>query len=202
MNRITIISLTALITVITSQASMTISIEEVGNDVTFTCTGTANITGMTRDSSNSNLYYAQVIPSTGNIFNWNPGHNMYLLNGELSAYGTDSDHHESAGTTPGAISGFLLEGDTFGLSFQSNSNDKFHVPQNYVSGTQIDGKLTMLDTSFAALGITQGFSYSQTFNSGENLDSVTLEAIPEPSVIALLGIFSGGLLAVRRFFMF
>ena len=66
------------------------------------------------------------------------------------------------------------------------------MPYGYTSGASLTGIATYAGT-FSSLGIAPG-TYNYTFNSGVNLDSITINAVPEPSTWGML--LSGAVLLI------
>lgn len=179
-----------LLSVAPSKAALVISLQELGDDFVVTASGTANTVGMTVEAQNSNFTYSQIYPSKGNVYSWNGDYSRYSLNGDISGYGTDGS----------LITSGVQAGDTFGVGFNTTTLDRLYLPYNYTSGSQIDGTLTLLNTSFADLGIDPEHLEVLEFNSGPNLDTVTVQvkAIPEPASLSLLVLAGAALLRRRR----
>jgi len=90
-------------------------------------------------------------------------------------------------------------GDMLGLL---GINGIIFVPLGYMSGTQLSSTGTWDNTTLADLGVTPG-SYAWTWGSGAHADSLKLFAgvpVPEPAPALLLTLGSAGtgLLATRR----
>jgi hypothetical protein len=83
-------------------------------------------------------------------------------------------------------------GDTFGVRGLA---DDVTLPFGYISGTGLNGQSFYSGATLASLGATPGTYVWQTSFGGVD-DSLTLDVIPEPSSLALLGL--GGLALLRR----
>ena len=73
-----------------------------------------------------------------------------------------------------------------GIGPGSNPTD-VGVPTGYVSGASISGSSTWVGHSFSSLGIDVG-SYTWSWGSGLNADSVTIDVVPEPSAALFVGL--------------
>lgn len=72
------------------------------------------------------------------------------------------------------------------------------VPQGYISGEALENTMTILNLNFLAAGLSAGNSYSVSWAEGTaDEDSLTVNIVPEPSSILLIGTASG-LLALAR----
>lgn len=171
-----------------THGAVVINVEEVGQDIVVSGSGSFNLTGLTQIGGQA-LFGA-----------------VGSANGIMRLGGPNSDHYYNMYQT---VSGPLFTmdyatassftGDRFGLMA---SVGFIYTPQLYVSGTQLSGTMTLLNRSFESLNATQG-TYVYTWGEGENADSLTLNigeaevAVPEPAsaVTMLLGI---GLLFLLR----
>ena len=72
------------------------------------------------------------------------------------------------------------------------------VPQGYISGEALENTMTIFNLNFLAAGLSAGESYSVSWAEGTaDEDSLTVNIVPEPSSILLIGTASG-LLALAR----
>lgn len=60
---------------------------------------------------------------------------------------------------------------------------------------------TAIEATAGSIGGTLGILFENTGTAAANLDSVSVDVIPEPATIGLIGIFGAGVLFVRRRFM-
>lgn len=82
-------------------------------------------------------------------------------------------------------------GDIFGIQTRTT----IIVPRDYLPGTFLEGSMTIESATFASLQMTPG-TYVWTWGSLGQEDSFTLNIVPEPTSLALLGL--GGLIVSRR----
>ena len=88
-----------------------------------------------------------------------------------------------------------VSGDVFGFGLFGGSEEIF-VPDGYVSGDPLAGTSFYASESFASIGLTPG-SYGFTIPSGDSV-TVNINAIPEPTTAAMLGLSSLVLISRRR----
>lgn len=93
----------------------------------------------------------------------------------------------------------ILASSGSGTLFGIVANKAIYVPSDYVSGTPLASTSTWNGTTIAGLGLTPG-SYIWTWGSGASADSATLniEAVPEPSNLALLALGATALVVRRK----
>ena len=126
----------------------------------------------------------------------------------VSLGGTDtfSNAIDSYGLTTGSIPSNIgpgsipfaptnVSGDVFGFGLFGGSEEIF-VPDGYVSGDPLAGTSFYASQSFASIGLTPG-SYGFTIPSGDSV-TVNINAIPEPTTAAMLGLSSFVLISRRR----
>ena len=180
-----------LINVCSAQAAIVIDAVETGGDVVFTYSGTVNQGGweligggffeFARIDPDA-LVYVGPTPSVPSAQFRNPND----LQGPDN-FGTGTD---LAFATSGT-------GDIFGLNFDEGL---LNVPGGYVRFDPISGTSTYRGETFASLGMAPG-SYTWTWDTlpyAEGTDSVTLNVVPIPGAVWLLGSGLLGVIGFRR----
>jgi hypothetical protein len=173
-----------------AEASVIMTIKQVGNNVVASGTGTINLTDLT-DSGSFDVT-AGIAPSQG----------VVLLGG-----GTSYDFWGGGGLSgPSSFGsgGVTLASSESGSYLAVGGAFQFYILSGYTSGAPISGTATFDVATFASLGITPGV-YSWTWGTGQNADSLTLFAgveqssVPEPTSAALMsvGLAAGALLWAR-----
>lgn len=153
--QILIVSVVLLFGVSAARAQYTISVQQVGNDVVATGSGSINLTGL-------NFLY--------NGANCNP--NIQGATGiiEIGAFGSNCTGYVGV-SSPGPFGGGGLvfansgTGGHVGLAGSTNQGRIIQVPFNYVSGTPFTSSSTWTNTTIAGLGLREGF-YRSTWNNG------------------------------------
>jgi hypothetical protein len=172
-----------------AQAAYIVVLEEVGNDVVATGSGTLDLGGLTFLATSAAR--GIITPNIGSIV---PGPAILA---DLEIYGgvTGPGNFGSGGSTlADSGSGAIVGIGSGGLTL--------FVPLGYDSGTFLSNSSTWLNETFSSLGAVPG-TYIWTLGTGPNADSFTLiiAAIPEPASAALLGVALVGLLladTIRR----
>ena len=153
--------------------SILVNAIETGGDVIFSGGGTADLAGLTFDTTFS--VGSGIIPDTPRFF---------MAAGIGDAYtGTSGPGSFGPGST--TVSSSSL-GDVFGVF----SASQILLPIGYVSGADLSSTMTFSSATFASLGMTPG-TYTWTWGSGANADSISLQigaAAPEPTSLALLAL--------------
>lgn len=177
-----------------ANAELTFDITESGGQVTVTTSGTLNTAATTILANNTaGNTGVQILPGLGVIQTGSAvASEFYTIDGLTSwpVFGTSISSHPGTGS-----------GDRVALF--SNSGQTFvsiGMPAGYVSGTSVSAT-SVHNGTFADLGMTPGFSYTQDFDNGGVFDSVTVNVIPEPSGVVLLslaGLASGFLVRRKR----
>ena len=170
-----------------AHAALTFQLEQVGDDVVLTGSGSLNVSVLTLDGQaavgsglNPHFGVAQVgtIEDFGNLVD------TYLGATGPSSFGNDTDLNfkfADSGT-----------GDAAGISGAGLGNGtEIRLPAGYVSGDPLFGTATFDGATFASLGFTPG-TYTYTWGSGLNADSLTVTSVvPEPSTWALMTVGAG-----------
>jgi hypothetical protein len=148
-----------------------ITVKEVGGDVVFSGTGTANVTDLSASGTTS-LGGFQIKPNDGILVYtvFNPTYNQYFgITGPTSFGAGGNTGGPSTGTIPINNSVVVIP-STSAIYFTQGGT-------NSCSGT-----MTFDDTTISALGMTEGV-YVWTWGSGGNADSLTLQIgeLPTPT---------------------
>lgn len=169
----------------TASAAIQMNITEVGSDVQLEASGTVNLTLLNFDTP-ATAAIAGVFPggTSGGYATTQAGFTSNGVDAYTGISGPTSIGPSVLFTQPDSGSGDFL--------FVQGITNTLGVPAGYVSFDSISGTSTYNNTTIADLGLTPG-TYQWTWGSGPNADSFTLNIIPEPASLALLGI---GLLAL------
>jgi hypothetical protein len=182
-------SVVALLTTSATQGAATIDAVQTGGDVVFAGSGTLNLAAFTFLQDQED--FSRINPTTPIVI---VGPNTQVA----------ADFYDSP-TNFSNPSDFGTGGDTFA---DSGAGDLFGfraasgvlvVPDNYVSGDPLSGSATYTGETFASLGMDVG-TYVWSWGESATADSLTLNVVPEPSSVLLLGLSlaSLGVLTRRR----
>ena len=173
-----------------ANASVIITLDQLGPNVVATASGTVNLTDLTPPTFPGNSGAAAITPNAGLLAlgEATAGSPEFPNITTLSYSGISGPR--SFGTCSSIF--FTCEGTTTVNSTSTGNqlslNGAFEVigvPLGYESGAELSSMATWADTTIAALGATPG-RYTWTWGTGENADSLTLFVIPEPSTWPLL----------------
>ena len=172
-----------------TNADVLLTYEDTDNGLLVSWSGSLNLTNLTYvNSFSSALHNIGDFGSSETIRSWDSSdwYRDTTLGGQ-----------DFVTTTSVYTSGGVLTGDSFGI-YTSSSYFEVYVPSGYSSGDSISGSSLWNDLNAESIGfIDQTISWG----AGENKDSITIAAVPEPGTIGLLGIFASGLLFIRRRFL-
>ncbi len=156
-----------------AQADYIVTLTQVGGNVVATGSGTIDLTDLSLFGTG--IVITSVTPSSGRI-TIGPAASPAFTTVYTGFTGPTS--FGSGGTTfPSSGSGPIVGTITSSLLV---------VPEGYVSGSTLSDTSTYDDATFASLGMTPG-TYTWTWGSGSAADSFTIEVVPEPESLALLG---------------
>jgi hypothetical protein len=169
-----------------AQATVILTMQELGGDVVVSGAGTVNLAAFTLPPAGG-VADAVIRPD----FAW-------VLVGAPDAIDQYFDAAISGPTNFGVGAFFShassSTGDLFGMCCGT-----LVVPDGYVSGAPLSGRSVYAGATFASLGVTPGTSV-WTWGSGADADSMTLQigpAVPEPVSLSLLVVGMTGI-AVHR----
>ncbi|MBV8935836.1 MAG: PEP-CTERM sorting domain-containing protein [Alphaproteobacteria bacterium] len=175
---------------VSAQARYVVTLEQQGPDVVANGSGSLDLTGLTFESSASNITIA-ISPSAGTMV---IGPTPMTGNAADQYFGLFGPTSFGSGGFTVATSGSRdIVGEVFGT---------LYVPEGYVSDNPLSSSATWDSATLNSLGLTPG-SYEWTWGTGPN-QNLTLDiiaaAVPEPSALSVLGVGLAGLAsaAVRR----
>jgi hypothetical protein len=165
---------------------LTFTLNEVGDDLVATVSGSVNTGALTRDTQ-PHIWYPYLSSDRGWLF-ITP--ESYMTGWYLTFDST------SFGTLEGPLAN-SVSGDHVGVTLDYG---EIWLPTDYVSGNALYGTAIWNNQSFETRDITPG-TYTATYNGGA--DSVVLQvgAVPEPATFSLVGISAAALWLFRRRFM-
>ena len=171
-----------------AQAAYTVTMQQQGNNVVATGTGTLDTTAFGEGISDTDQ--ARINPMSGSILIGPPATNT-----NLGAYtGITGPTSFGGGASENANSG---SGDLVGI-FEGIG---LVIPADYLSGSGLSSTATWANQTFSSLGVAPG-SYKWTWGSGAHADFFQLDiivgaaAVPEPASATLLGMALAGLLLI------
>lgn len=184
----------ALVMSAPTDAALIVTVQQVGANVVVGGAGSLDLSALTFQGPAGGP--GNVDPTRGGIFisTFNAAFAAYTGIGPAMAFGpgdfTLADSHS---------------GDTFAvIGIADQGGPLLYVPTGYVSGAQLAGTDTYLDTTIQSLGFTPGsyqFSWGGREGSADTFTVNVLAAVPEPATWAMMiGGFGliGGALRRRR----
>jgi PEP-CTERM motif len=178
------------------KASIILTLEQVGNNVVGTATGSADTTDL-NVFVNSGSATSAVLPDEADINIGSGDLNYYTALTGPSGFGGNVPTFANSST-----GGVVSIGDYSG---GQGVQEFLNLPVNYISETALSSTAVFDSTTLAAMSVTTGV-YTWTWGSGPHADSVTLYAgvpvpasAPEPASFLLAGFGAAALrLAARR----
>lgn len=154
-------------------STFTITIDQVGNDVVVTGSGTINESGLVAGTA---------VIAQGGI---NPANGFLGIGSASSAFATSFSGLSTATITTGSGSFVSPSSGSGTLVAMSVSAGYLYLPTDYVSGDTLNDTETFANTTIAALNLVPG-DYTLSWSNGSVLVSIEGAAVPEPSTIAML----------------
>jgi len=161
-----------------TQASLiTITAEEIGNDVVFNVSGSVDLTNMNKITTTNN----------NSILNLGAGYVVFSPIG-----GAQADFYAFSGES---LPVFTLVnsfptghvGDIFGFSGYNPIGHFLALNVGYQSGTSINITSTFAGENFNSMGLISG-SYSYTFANNTAIFDINASSVPEPSSLAIFSL--------------
>jgi hypothetical protein len=173
-----------------ASAIVTLRVQQVGNDVVITGSGTANTNGLTpagTDNDYTNvLTDAQIYAGPDAFGDGSGGGGDVSLWSNISsgplAFGSDSNLSENPSSGTGALFGIVANdfGGTPGAQ-------RLVLPLGYSSGTSLSGTSTFTGKTLAELGLTPGQINTWSWGADATADSLRLEVDPVPAPLPIAG---------------
>jgi hypothetical protein len=193
-----------------AQAGYVVTLEQVGNDVVATGSGTIDLTGLFFLPNNSGPPGCTVAPLVHSCHAvMNPGApggpsgqgQGLLITGSASPQPTDYylfiPSPNGAFGTGGFTQASSGNGDTVGISHGPFSVPLIIVPAGYVSDSPLSDTAIYDNQTFSSLGVTPG-TYENTLANGDSFIIVAGASVPEPSSFLLLAGAVMGLAMLSR----
>ena len=175
----------------TSFGAVTVTARESGGDVVFTSSGNLNLTDAIFDNGTIGTVGGLNSPT---VFIVGPAATVPVDSYQFASLTGPPAFGTGAPRLP-ATSG---TGDVLGLNIDieltANTEGSLLVPDGYQSGEPLSGSATFAGKSFDTLGLTPG-TYTWSWGTGANADSVTLQIVPEPSaaLLSLVGLLAASM---------
>jgi hypothetical protein len=172
-------------------AAVTVTVNQVGSNVVFSGSGSFNLSALT--PANTGGYISDYMnPSMPTLVfgDAEAGAAIGELYFSLTVGGPSS--YGMGGASPSDSSG----GTNFGLDFLPEVAVTIWVPLDYASNSPLNATMTFENETFATLGLTEG-TYTWTWSTDGNNDSMTVNIIPEPAT-SLLGALTFAAAFLRR----
>ena len=184
-----IVGILFLIGISSAQGAIVVTTIESSDGVVFTGEGTLNL-GAWSNKADPTEDSGRINPSSGVVV--------------VGPVPSDVDRYQDVQNFAGPSS-FGSGGQTFAdVGFEDifgilSGADDLIVPLGYISGEALSGLSVYAGATLASLGLKSG-TYTWTWGSGNTADSLTLEVVPIPAAVWLLGGGLIGLLGLRKRF--
>jgi len=168
-----------------ASAIVTLRVQQVGNDVVITGSGTANTTALTLEGTGNDytniltdaqIYAGPAAFDNGSVSLWSN-----ISSGPL-AFGSDPDVTENPNSGTGDLFG-IVANDFGGIS----GAQRLVLPIGYFSGTTLIGTSTFTGKTLASLGLTPGQINTWSWGADATADSLRLEVDPVPAPLPIAG---------------
>jgi hypothetical protein len=181
-----------------AQAALVIDIDQGGPDVIATMSGSIDMTDLVNTNQPSGNFGTGFMESGGDILSMQ---SAGVGNGNIfggitgpATFGTDTTGAAASSST----------GGFFDLEFAAEP--LIFLPDSYVSGNSLSGTDTWAGTTLAQLGLTSGTSFTYSWGSNADADSLQInigpasQSVPEPVSLAMfaVGLTTLGMIRRRR----
>lgn len=179
----------ALLAPAPARAIVTLLVQQVGNDVVITGSGSANTTALTADGTDNDytnvLADTQIYAGPDAFGDLSGGGGDVSLWSNISAgplvFGSDPSVYETPSSGTGDLFGIVAD------YFNSTAGaQRLVLPLGYSSGASLSGTSTFTNITLAQLGFTPGQSSTWSWGTGGDADSLNLlvDTVPAPLPIA------------------
>ena len=173
----------ALVAVYPASAGVTVTIEEIGNDVYMSGGGTLDASSWTPIGPGI-LFVGRILPNQG--VSLGPGGDDF--NSDWFIEPTNFQGPDSIGPGLEMVVADFGSGDPLALVWDLDGGSFLVAPLDYTFGDPIEGDATFLNQSFASIGLTPG-EYTWTWDTADgNGDFFTIIVVPAPGAFALIGL--------------
>jgi len=168
-----------------ASAIVTLRVQQVGNDVVITGSGTANTTALTLEGTGNDytnvltdalIYAGPAAFDNGSVSLWSN-----ISSGPL-AFGSDPDVTENPNSGTGDLFGIVAN-----YSDGTPGEKRLVLPLGYSSGTSLIGTSTFTGKTLAELGLTPGQINTWSWGADATADSLRLEVDPVPAPLPIAG---------------
>jgi hypothetical protein len=181
-----------------AQAALVIDIDQVGPDVVATMSGSINMTGLENTNQPGGNLGTGFMESGGDFLSMQ---SASVGNGNIFA-GITGPATFGTGTTSATASSST--GGSFDLEYAAEP--LIFLPDSYMSGNSLSGTDTWAGTTLAQLGLTSGASFTYSWGSNADADSLQInigpasQSVPEPVSLAMFaaGLTTLGMIRRRR----
>lgn len=200
----------SLLAATVAQASLALTIQQVGSDVVLTSSGglahPANIVGIPQGNADFNtpIGGSGIAPAGGDILLAAPSQNLLWGVWQGAVINGPASFGSGGATLPSAVSN-PFNGSSIGIDMSGTTGDLYYVPatgsfDDAPSPPGIGNGITATwsNTTIAGLGLTEGtFVYELDARFGNN-QTITMFIVPEPNTFGLIGLGGLALAFLRR----
>ncbi len=154
-----------------TNAAILLQVEQLGNDVVITGSGSANTTALTNegiDNTWTNVLTDNQIAAGADAFS---NGQVTLWSGIMgpASFGSDPTFSQNPDNGSSSLFGIVASNLT--------PSPQIFLPQDYISGASLTGTSTFLSSSLSSLGFAPGSTFTWSWGSGGSADSLVLKVL-------------------------